>query len=60
MRPRAGLSPTSPQQAAGMRVEPPPSVACAIGTMPDATAAPDPPDEPPVVRAVSQGFRAAP
>ena len=28
-RPRWGLRPNSPQQAAGMRIEPPPSVACA-------------------------------
>ena len=34
IRPRCGFSPTSPQQAAGMRVEPPPSLAWAIGTMP--------------------------
>ena len=39
IRPRWGLRPTRPQHAAGMRVEPPPSLACAIGTMPDATAA---------------------
>ena len=29
-----GFSPTTPQQAAGMRIEPPPSDASAIGTMP--------------------------
>ena len=34
MRPRAGLRPTSPQQAAGMRIEPPPSLPWATGTMP--------------------------
>ncbi len=34
MRPRDGFSPTTPQQAAGMRIEPPPSDASAIGTMP--------------------------
>jgi hypothetical protein len=32
----------------GMRLEPPPSWACASGTMPAATAAADPPEEPPV------------
>lgn len=32
--PRVALRPTSPQQAAGMRMEPPPSLACAIGTAP--------------------------
>ena len=38
-RPRAGFRPTSPQQAAGMRIEPPPSLPCASGTIPAATAA---------------------
>jgi hypothetical protein len=59
-RPRDGFRPTSPQHDAGMRIEPPPSFACAIGTIPDATAAAEPPLEPPVERPVSQGFRAAP
>ena len=45
MRPRVGFSPNSPQQAAGMRIEPPPSLACAAGTMPAATAAANPPLE---------------
>ena len=49
-RPRTGLRPTRPQQAAGIRVEPPPSLPWAIGTMPAATAAPEPPLEPPGVR----------
>ena len=43
-----------------MRVEPPPSLACAIGIMPAATAAAAPPDEPPVVRVGSHGLRVAP
>ncbi len=60
MRPRAGLRPTSPQHAAGMRIEPPPSLPCASGTMPDATAAAAPPDEPPGVLSVSHGLRAGP
>ena len=60
MRPRWGLSPTRPQQAAGIRIEPPPSLAWAIGTIPAATAAADPPDEPPVVRDWSHGLRVAP
>src|SRR5665811_311889 len=58
--PRLVLRPTRPLQAAGIRTEPPPSLAPAAGTMPAATAAPDPPDEPPGVRAMSQGLRAAP
>ena len=52
--------PTSPQQAAGMRIEPMPSLPCATGTMPAATAAADPPDEPPGVRAGSHGLRVMP
>jgi hypothetical protein len=59
-RPRDGFRPTRPQHDAGMRIEPPPSFACAIGTIPDATAAAEAPLDPPVERAVSQGFRAAP
>ena len=39
MRPRVGFSPNRPHALAGMRMEPPPSPACATGTMPDATAA---------------------
>src|SRR5580700_4139014 len=57
-RARVGLRPTSPQHEAGIRMEPPPSLACATGTMPDATAAADPPDEPPVEWPVSHGLRA--
>ena len=54
------MRPTSPQQAAGIRIEPPPSLPWAIGTMPAATAAAAPPDEPPGVRSVSQGLRVGP
>ncbi len=46
-RPRDGRSPNRPQQAAGMRIEPPPSAAAAMGTMPDAIAAAAPPLDPP-------------
>ena len=46
--PRLGLRPNSPQQLAGIRIEPPPSEAWATGTMPAATAAAAPPLEPPV------------
>ena len=45
--PWVGLIPTRPQNAAGIRIEPPPSVAVAIGTMPEATAAALPPLDPP-------------
>ena len=47
MAPRVGFSPTRPQQAAGTRIEPPASVAWAIATIPAATAAAAPPEEPP-------------
>ena len=48
-RARVGLMPTKPQQDAGIRTEPPPSEPWAMGTIPAATAEPDPPDEPPLV-----------
>ena len=60
IRPRWGLSPTRPQHAAGMRIEPPPSLPCATGTIPAATAAAEPPEEPPGVRSRSQGLRVGP
>ncbi len=60
MRWRVGLRPTSPFCAAGMRIDPPPSFACAIGTIPDATAAPEPPLEPPALCSVFHGLRVAP
>src|SRR3954447_24035430 len=59
-RPRDGLTPTSPQHEAGMRIEPPPSLACATGSSPAATAAAAPPLEPPRARVVSHGLRHAP
>jgi len=60
MRPKLGLRPTTPDQAAGMRTEPPMSVPSASGTQPAATAAPDPPEEPPGVRDESHGLRVTP
>src|ERR671914_798679 len=58
-RAKVGLSPTTPQNAAGMRIEPPPSVPTASGTIPAATAAALPPLEPPAVRLGSHGLRVA-
>ncbi len=52
--------PESPQQADGMRMEPPPSEPVASGTMPAASAAAAPPEEPPGPRLVSKGFRDGP
>src|SRR6185369_13542090 len=60
VRPRDGLSPTTPHQAAGSRIEPPMSLACAAGTSPAATAAAAPPLDPAVERLVSHGFLHAP
>ena len=59
-RKRVGLSPTTPQHDAGMRIEPPASLPCAIGTSPAATAAALPPEDPPVISAGSCGLRAGP
>src|SRR5215469_16867305 len=58
LRALVGLSANSPQAEAGYRSEPPRSLPCANGTMPDATAAVDPPLDPLVDRCVSQGLRA--
>src|SRR5260370_39639653 len=44
--PGVGRMPTMPQNDAGIRIEPPKSVPCAKGTIPVATAAAAPPDEP--------------
>src|SRR5687768_14806952 len=52
--------PTTPQNAAGCLTEPPVSDPSAIGAMPAATAAADPPDEPPGTRARSWGLRVGP
>ena len=45
-----GLKPTTPQQAAGMRIEPPESVPSAASASPRATAAAEPPLDPPAMR----------
>jgi hypothetical protein len=55
-----GLSPRRPLHDAGMRIDPPPSSACAIGAIPAATAAPAPLDDPPGVRSGSHGLREMP
>jgi hypothetical protein len=54
------LSPTTPQNAAGWRIEPPVSVPSDHGAMPAATAAAEPPEEPPGTRVGSQGLRVGP
>jgi hypothetical protein len=50
------LSPTTPQNAAGWRIEPPVSEPSATMVSPAATAAALPPDEPPGTRVRSQGL----
>ena len=60
VRPRLGLRPTRPQHDAGMRIEPPMSLPCATGTMPAATAAADPPLEPPGDASRSHGLCVGP
>src|SRR5215218_5967441 len=60
MRPRDGLIPNSPQQDAGIRIDPPPSDPCASGSTRAATCAAAPPLEPPGVRSVFHGLRQAP
>ena len=60
-RPRWGLSPNRPQLAAGMRIEPAPSVAWAMPHQPGRHGrAALPPLEPPGVRSGSQGLRVTP
>ncbi len=49
-----------PHTEAGQRIEPPVSVPGATVTMPAATAAPEPPLEPPGMRLVSSGLRQVP
>ncbi len=50
MTPKLGLNPTMPQKEAGRITEPPVWVPIASGTMPAATAAAEPEEEPPGVR----------
>ena len=59
-RARVGLRPNNPQHEAGTRIEPPPSLAWAAGTIPAATAAAAPPDEPPVMWSRLHGLRVCP
>src|SRR3954447_4138852 len=54
--PNAGLSPTTPQCAAGVRTLQPVSVPSVNGTYPAATEAAEPDDDPPVIRVGSCGL----
>src|SRR5260370_26490559 len=60
MLPRWGLIPTRWVQAAGTRTEPSPSEQSAAGTSPEATAAAEPPEEPPGVCSRLHGLRVIP
>src|SRR3954466_15253883 len=59
-RPYVGFTPTTPQKAAGCLTEPPVSDPRAIGVIPAATAAADPPDDPPGTQRTSIGFLVGP
>src|SRR6218665_3641776 len=60
LRMRVGLKPNRPQWDAGRRVEPAPSELLAKATSPAATAAVEPPEEPPAVRVRSHGLCTGP
>src|SRR4051812_29203391 len=59
-RPNVGLMPKRPENAHGMRIDPPPSVPIVSGPIPEATAAALPPDDPPGVFAGFHGLRVMP
>src|SRR5882762_6586825 len=59
-RPKLGLNPTTPQNAAGRITDPLVWLPTASGTAPAATPAADPIDDPPEVRERSQGLRVGP
>ena len=54
-----GLSPTRPQAAEGMRIDPPVSVPMDANAIPAATETADPPDDPPGERLGSSGWTAS-
>src|SRR6266404_685234 len=60
IKPKVGFRPVMPQNDAGIRIDPPVSVPVAIGTIPAAIAAPEPPLDPPGMRSGSHGFRTGP
>src|SRR3954451_13720543 len=57
IRAYVGFRPDTPQNAAGMRIEPPVSVPSASATAPVASATAEPPLEPPGTRSGSYGLR---
>ena len=60
MLPNSGLNPATPQNEAGMRIDPPVSLPTAQSHMPAATATAEPPDEPPATRLGSCGLSTGP
>ena len=60
MRPHVVLRPAMPQQAAGMRIDPPVSVPKAMSASPAATAVAEPLDDPPGTRRGSSGLTGVP
>ncbi len=58
--PGVGFSPAIPQKCAGMRMEPPPSLATPPAEQNAAIAAASPPLEPPGVRVTSHGLLVRP
>lgn len=60
MRPNVGLRPMTPQKAAGIRMDPAVSVPMAKGARPAASAAAEPPLEPPGTTVGSHGLRVGP
>jgi hypothetical protein len=54
------LKPTTPQQAAGIRIEPPESLPSAASASPSARAAAEPPLDPPAIRPGASGFGTVP
>src|SRR5215467_9902906 len=58
MRPRLGLIPNSPHTLAGILIDPPPSLPCAAGASPAATADAAPPLDPPADLVRSHGVLA--
>nr|BFE78357.1 hypothetical protein GCM10020093_009580 [Planobispora longispora] len=59
-RPTVGRMPTTPQHAAGKRIDPPMSLPCASGVMPAARELAAPPLEPPGVWSALHGLRVLP
>ena len=59
-RPYVGSTPTTPQNAAGWRMDPPVSVPSVATAKPAATAAAEPPLEPPGTRSSARGLRTGP